>query len=1208
MVKFLLLSTIDNTRELRDAVSELKAGHGDILSLRKVYLNDLEKGQIPLDEIEEEVRTSHIILVDIRGQSGMSDSLQELLPQTKATIVVLIGGSSQIFALTRMGSFKGRDIFKGDRQMDVDSFIKTKRFSELTKKIGSVLPFGKLKDMRNWIIAQQYYANYGKENLKGLLLFMAREYGGVRINNIPPPRKMLDFGIWWPDKDFFSELVEFQREIKWDRTKPTIGVFIYSDMHLEDCAPAVREFITTIGGRANIIPVFSKVEYNLEAISKHFFSGDTPAIDLMINMQYFRLHGGPYGGTPEPTYNLLQRLNVPVIMGFHLYTTEIEEWRGSTKVNPLEVVLGTVLPELDGCIEPLMVSGLVPLGRDESIGAEVKECQAIPERVANLADRALNWVNLRQKSNKDKKIALVLYDYPPGEANIGTAGYLDSLASLEIFLQKLAADGYRVEMPSGKLLDALITRGVVNSPRFKSSSPEVAVSRERYIEWCSELPREVQQELEQHWGLPPGEIMVEGSRLLIPGIILGNIFVGLQPSRGVHEDPQKAYHDKDLPPHHQYICFYKWLEKEFRADALIHWGMHGTLEFTKGKEIALSETCYPDILIGSIPHLYYYWVGNSSESTIAKRRGYAVTVSHASPPTTCSDLYGAYLELEDLLTEHDNAEDRDKERLEELIKEKGSDLNLDAPDLEALKLLLYRLKRRLIPKGLHIIDQKLEGESMVSYLTSVLRLGRETTSLQGILAERRGSSQEELIKKPKLAEEIEEETQQLVAGLIEGKKVDIPEETKRYILELKSRIDQSDESGALFRVLSGEYLLPNPGGDPIRTPTVFPVGRNMYEFDPRLIPTHTALRVGEEVASSVLSRFYEKYGRYPESLGLVLWGFETVKTGGDTIGQILSYLGVRLVSKANPWFKDLELIPLEELGRPRIDVVITICGIFRDLFGTHIGLLNKAVELAAGTEEPPEQNYIRKHYLEARDKFGEMAKARIFGPSDSEYATSMRTLVEGSNWREEKELAASYDDSMSHAYWGGKTVRIPELFQGLVGQVDAISQERDNTEYEFTDLDHYYEFFGGLALSVKEKRGEYPEQWVVDTTEESLEIEDVERVIDRATRTRILNPKWVDGMLIHDFHGAQKVAQRVEYLLGLQATTGRVKEWLFDQAAQTLLFDEEMRRRLAENNRYATLDLAERMLEAHDRGYWQATPEELEKLKTMILDMEAWVE
>ncbi len=1208
MVKFLLLSTIDNTRELRDAVSELKAEHRDILSLRKIYLNDLEKGQISLDEIERELDASQIILVDIRGQGKMSDSLQALLPQTKATIVVLIGGSYQIFAFTRMGSFKGSDIFKGDRQMDVDSFIKTKRFSELTKKIGSVLPFGKLKDMRNWVIAQQYYANYGKENLKGLLLFLAKEYGGARTKNIPPPRKMLDFGIWWPNKGFFSELVEFQREIKWDRTKPTIGVFIYSDMHLEDCAPAVREFITTIGGRANIIPVFSKVEYNLEAISKYFFSGDTPAIDLMINMQYFRLHGGPYGGTPEPTYDLLRRLNVPVIIGFHLYTTEIEEWRGSTKVNPLEVVLGTVLPELDGCIEPLMVSGLVPLGRDESIGAEVKECQAIPERVANLVDRALNWVNLRQKSNEDKKIALVLYDYPPGEANIGSAGYLDSLASLEIFLQKLAADGYRVEMPSGKLLDTLITRGVVNSPRFKSSSPEIAVSRERYIEWCSELPREVQQELQQHWGPPPGEIMVEGNKLLIPGIILGNIFVGLQPSRGVHEDPQKAYHDKDLPPHHQYICFYKWLEKEFKADALIHWGMHGTLEFTKGKEVALSESCYPDILVGNVPHLYYYWVGNTSESTIAKRRGYAVTISHASPPTTFSDLYGASLELEDLVPEHDKAEDRDKERLRGLINEKVSELNLDAPDLEALKLLLYRLKRRLIPKGLHIIDQKLEAASMVSYLTSVLRLGREVPSLQGILAERRGSSQEELTKNPKLAEEIEEEAQHLVTKLLEGNQVDIPEEIKHYILELESRIDQSDESGALFKALSGEYLLPNLGGDPIRTPGVFPVGRNMYEFDPRLIPTHTALRVGEEAASNVLSKFYEKHGRYPESLGLVLWGFETVKPGGDTIAQILSYLGVRLVSKASPWFKDLELIPLEELGRPRTDVVITICGIFRDLFGTHIDLLNKAVELAAGAEEPPERNYVRKHYLESRGKFGELAKARIFGPSESEYATSMRTLVESSNWREEGELAASYDDSMSHAYWGGRTVRTPELFQSLVSQIDVISQERDNTEYEFTDLDHYYEFFGGLARSVKEKRGEYPEQWVVDTTEENLEIEDVEKVIDRATRTRTLNPKWIDGMLGHDFHGAQKVAQRVEYLLGLQATTGRVKEWLFDQGAQILLFDEEMRRRLVANNKYATLDLAERMLEAHDRGYWQATPEELEKLKTMILDMETWLE
>jgi cobaltochelatase CobN len=928
----------------------------------------------------------------------------------------------------------------------------------------------------------------------------------------------------------------------------------------------------------------------------------------MVNMQYFRLHGGPYGGTPQPTYDLLQRLNVPVLTAFRLYTTEIEEWQRSTKVNPLEVVLGTVLPELDGCIEPLMTAALVSLGRDEFIEAEVKECQAIAERVAHLANRALRWVNLREKSNKDKKVALVLYDYPPGEANIGSAGYLDSLASLEIFLHKLADNGYKVEMPPGKLLDSLFSHGVVNSPRFRDSHPEISVDVEKYLGWYSELPPEVQQDLQQQWGLPPGEIMVDGDRLLIPGIILGNIFVGLQPSRGVHEDPQKAYHDKELPPHHQYICFYKWLEKEFAADALIHWGTHGTLEFTKGKEIALSQSCYPDILIDNIPHLYYYWVGNTSESTIAKRRGYAVTISHASPPTTYSDLYGAYLELEDLLTEYDEAEDRDRERLRELINQKVSELNLDAPDVETLKLLLYRMKRRLIPKGLHVIDQKLENEALVSYLTSVLRLGREVPSLQEIVAERRGSSREELATNPELAEEVEEETQRLLAELLAQHKVDIPRDVTHYTLELKSRINQSDESGALLKALRGEYLLPNVGGDPIRTPDVFPVGRNIYEFDPRLIPTQTALRVGEEAASRVINKFFEKHGKYPESLGLVLWGFETVKTGGDTIAQILSYLGVRLVSRASPWFKDLELIPLEELGRPRIDVVITICGIFRDLFGTHIDLLNKAVELAAGAEEPPEHNHARKHYLEARDKFGETAKARIFGPSESEYATSMRTLVESSNWREEKELAVSYDDSMSHAYWDGRTVRTPELFQVLVSQIDVISQERDNTEYEFTDLDHYYEFFGGLARSVKEKRGKYPDQWVVDTTEESLEIEDMEKVIDRATRTRTLNPKWIDGMLSHDFHGAQKVAQRVEYLLGLQATTGRVKEWLFDQTAQTLLFDEETRCRLVENNKYATLDLAERMLEAHDRGYWQATPEEMEKLKTMILDMETGLE
>ena len=518
------------------------------------------------------------------------------------------------------------------------------------------------------------------------------------------------------------------------------------------------------------------------------------------------------------------------------------------------------------------------------------------------------------------------------------------------------------------------------------------------------------------------------------------------------------------------------------------------------------------------------------------------------------------------------------------------------------------MKRRLIPYGLHVIDRKFTKEELIDYLLGVLRIDREFPSILRLLANKKGYSWEK-IKDSKIADKIEDCAREIISDITGGISPKwLPEGYKEFVSNIIKKAQKSSESEGLLRALEGKYMLPARGGDPIRDPDVYPSGRAMYAFDPRLIPTVAAEVRGRKAADLLVDSYLKKYGRYPESVGIVLWGFETMKTGGDTIATILSLLGVRIKHKKSPWFKELEVIPLEELGRPRIDVVITICGIFRDTFGTHIDLINRAIEMVAKLDEPLEKNFIRKHYLQNEKELKDFALARIFGPSPTEYATSMRTLVESSSWKDEKDLVKSYDDSMSYAYFKGKIERNEQAFSNILKTIDIVTQERDNTEYEVTDLDHYYEFLGGLSRTVQDKRGEKAEVMVIDSTEEDVVVEDLKIAIERATRTRTLNPLWIEGMLKHDFHGAKKIKDRVEYLLAFAATTGKVENWIFDEVADRLIFDEEMRRRLQANNPYATMRIAELLVEAERRGYWKVEEEKLRSLRNLVLNMESEIE
>lgn len=1203
MIKILAITTMNNTLSLKDALVKIRRDYGEIVGIRKVYLEKYENPEVDMDDIAEEIHDSDIILIDIRGDERIGRELPELLKDKNKTVITLVWGNPILLGLTNIQEFNAEKMMRLFQQLgeDFEQCVRSQKIDQIISKISeySDEEFNQeiIDNIKNWFTIIDYYRQNDSINLKNMILFLLKNYSQVKeIKNVDPPTQMPDYGLYLPYRGVYNDLEDYKKASKFDSSKPTVGILLYGGMHFDDTRPMAEALYENLMAETNLIIVFSDVMQNIKALNLYM-----DEIDLFVNLQYFQINGGPLGGDQELTHKFFQERNVPYLISLRGYETDIKKWSEEDEgLNPMEIILGVTLPELDGAIEPIFTSGL-ETNNDPDLG-EVRIISIVPERIEKLTKRILNWIKLREKDNSQKKIAILTYNYPSGEENLANAGYLDVFESLEVFLKKLKERNYSFEIPKYKLKELFLSKKILNSPNYLKKSG-IKIDVDDYREWFYELPFEVQNAVNGSWGEPPGDIMVEKGNFLIPGIEMGNLFIGVQPSRGVHEDPEKAYHDKKLPPHHQYLAFYYYLEHHFRADAVLHFGTHGTLEFTPGKEVGMSSKCYPDILIGNLPNLYYYWVGNTSESTIAKRRSYAQCISHASPNMKTSDIYEDYLILEELIEQYNETDD---ENTLILINNKAKELHFPE-NIEDISKELYRMKRRLIPDGLHIMDKTPEKEELSDYLLGVLRIEREYPSILKLIAAKEGKEWDELTVTQK--SEMEKKALLVIRKILDGRSPDwMPKNYLENIKEVTDSIYSSYESDGLLNALDGSYILPARGGDPIRDPDVYPTGRAMYAFDPRQIPTVTADSRGRIAADLIIKSYREKYANYPKRVGVVLWGFETLKTGGDTISTILSLMGVKIKHQKGAWIKKIEIIPLEELKRPRIDVAITICGIFRDTLGTQIDLINRAIKVVSELDEPLEMNYIRKNYLEEIDELGDNTLARIFGPAPTEYATSMRTLIENSSWEDEEELAESYEDSMSYAYIPGEIKRNVKGFGKILENVDVVAQERDNTEYEVTDLDHYYEFLGGLSRTIQSKKGEQTEILVVDSTVEDVYVEDVSITIERATRTRLLNPKWIDGMLKHDFHGAKNIKDRMEYLLGFAATTGKVNNWIFEDVANKLVLDDEMRKRIKDNNPYAAVKMGELLIESNKRGYWDAEEDKLDELKDIILNMESEIE
>lgn len=1144
VLKVLLISTVVN-KSLKDAINSV-----DCCDVKLMYSYDLRK--FSKEELQSFVDWADIVLVDVRGDPS---TLSEVDFREK-DLVVLVGGST-LMAKSKLGKF--RMPAKASATItSPESFKKRiERFQKLIETFGSVLPFGVLKDAKNYVKILKYWGNAGFENYRNLFLFLCKIKGyDVEVED---PVEFPEFGFYHPDFGF-----DYNPKI--DPEKPTVAILFYGGMHFEQCQKTLKALIDRFEG-CNVVSVFSDGVVNLRAI-------ELVNADALISLLWFRLNGGPLGGDPKATIELLRKKNMKIFTPALMFNQKLEDWiRDQRGVIGPNYVASVIFPEMDGAVEPIAACAV---SNDEVVPIE--------DRVEKIAERVKKWVELRRKPNSEKRIAVVIYNYPPGEENLGSAAYLDTFRSIEVILEALEKRGYRVEKK--EIEKILLERKLFNPELHPLEAMECSrMSVEEYLQFFNSLPEELRKEIVQNFGEPPGDIMVAGSEILIPAVQLGNVVICVQPSRRkklMLDDVHSAIHDKTKPPHHQYLAFYLWLQKVFGADAIIHLGTHGTAEFMKGKEVGLTSKCYPDILIGSVPSIYVYHVVNVSEATIAKRRLYATLVSYNSPPYTTADLYEDYARLEELIEEFREAQ---SEARAEIAKRKALELaeklNLKG-GFEEIEAKLYEFKRSIIPKGLHVLGKSYSFEELKEFVLLLSRYDRgEVKSLQRLIAEKRGLK----LENARELRIVDDEAKRIVEDFLSGKKVDAEfKRTLEHRFEIAKKFaENSQEIENLLNALEAHYIEPSTGGDVVRNPEALPTGRNLYQFDPMKAPTESASERGKAIAKETLKKFFEKHNKYPESVAVVLWGFETAQTYGETVAQIFEYLGVEIVHKT-AWEKEIRVRPLEELKRPRIDVVVTICGFFREMFPNLVELIDKAFEIVSKLEEPENMNYVKKH----------KAKFRIFGPVATEYGTRMLQLVEDSAWEKESDLAEAYLSSMCYAYGrNAHGLEAREDFEEILKTVELVSQIRSSNDYEITDLDHYYEFFGGLAKAVETLKGKKAEMLIADTTKEFPRVESVSDSIERGTVTRTLNPKWIEEMLKHGFLGVQKIADRVEYLLGLAATTNAVENWIWDRVAERFVLDEKMFERLKKLNVYTTREILERLLEAEKRGYWKA--EELKK-------------
>ncbi|WP_286239413.1 cobaltochelatase subunit CobN [Neptuniibacter halophilus] len=974
---------------------------------------------------------------------------------------------------------------------------------------------------------------------------------------------------------------------------------------------------------------------------------------------------------------------VPVLQLVLSSSTE-QDWQDHSQgLRSRDIAMQVVLPEMDGRIHTRALSFKAEDRYDPLSQVSVVRYQLHRERAGFVARLARGFLNLAAKPNAEKRIAMIMANYPTKDGRIGNGVGLDTPASALNILRALQEAGYPLtELPAdGDALIRELLGAVTNNPNTLHQLPcWQSMALEDYQRCFAALPEVCQQAVIQRWGLPQQDLKYRDGRLMLSGIRLGETFVGIQPARGFNIDLQANYHDPDLIPPHSYLAFYFWLRECYRVDAVIHVGKHGNLEWLPGKGSALSAECWPDIALGPLPHFYPFIVNDPGEGAQAKRRTQAVIIDHLMPPMTRAETYGELAGLETLVDEYYQAMGMDDKRqqwlrdeilkqvaethlLEELGLSCQSDADPGDPDtvLNQLDAYLCDIKEAQIRHGLHILGELPQTGKLADTLVALLRLPRgETAESQGILHNlvadlqlqhsgewfnpleassrdwngarpQRLQQQSEALWRSEAdcRERLELLAQQLVIDYVlqEGELselADLPS-TARQLTYARATIQRALEQSveleirSLLEGLAGQFVAPGPSGAPTRGRLdTLPTGRNFYSVDNRSIPSPAAWAIGQRSADVLIARHLQEHGDYPRTLGLSVWGTATMRTGGDDIAQAFVLMGVRPIwAPGSNRVVDFEILSSQLLGRPRVDVTLRVSGFFRDAFPNVMKLYDAAVQAIAALEEPGDGNTIarnieaRQAALQAQGMSAEQARLeagyRVFGSKPGAYGAGLQGLIDERCWEQKSDLAEAYLNWGGYAYGNqqGDGIAAPQAFQHQLSQLEAVLQNQDNREHDLLDSDDYYQFQGGMSNAVEVYRGEAPQVYHADhSNPQKPKIRTLKEELNRVIRSRLLNPKWISGMQAHGYKGAFEMSASVDYLFAYDATTNLIADYQYAQVTETLLFEPQNREFLQQHNPHALEEMAERLLEATQRGLWQEPGEYPERLQELLLELD----